>query len=158
MNAVRKVGRPRRKDKTELKGFRLPEYICRKLETYPNQTTTVTIALERHFDIDNKAKQWLYAERDKMQLQLNSINSQIEKTEKEETESEKKELELLEKYNDFTEYLNTVQPGQYNTERDNKRFGIMIENYKHFEEIQNKNNNGSFSIQDYKNLLRRGNA
>ena len=157
MNAVRKVGRPRKEEKTELKGFRLPEYICRKLETYPNQTSIVTEALERYFDIDGRAEKWLYEERDKMQMLLNSLNSQIEKTEKEEIESEKRKLEVEEKFKDFIEYLKNP-PGPYNTKRTNEKFGTIIKNYEHFEEIQNNYDNGSFSIEDFINLLRRDNV
>ena len=92
MNKV-KVGRPPNKYDARLKSFKLPIHICSKLETYNNQTNEVIKALERHFEIDGKSKEWAYNRKEELEKELKSISELISA----ENEKEKEEKERIEK-------------------------------------------------------------
>jgi len=148
-----RVGRPSSHHIKIFKGFRIREDLAKNLETYPNQTTVIEEALEYYFDIDGKSQQWINKRLLEIEREKKSLESLKLKKEKEIKENEIKETKLQQRYDDFVKYL--LDPDTvYNTKRLNERFNTTIRNFKHFEELQQKNKDNNFSIDDFKLILK----
>ncbi len=101
----------------------------------------------------NQSLQWIDKREIELKRELESLQETKRKKVKEQNEKDIQQIQLTEKYNSFVSCLK-FPPEVYNTKRLNEKFGTTIQNHKHFQELQQKNADGNFSIDEFKLILK----
>ena len=148
-----KMGRPPRPYRAYHKHFYLPDYICSLLDREDNQNLIVTKAVELYYKNIEASDQYLLKRKDELLRELESIDNTIQLKQNKDLQLKKFQSE----YNDFIKFLESdgkLNNQTYNSIRTNEHYKTNIKDRGHFLKLQKKHSEGSFSIDDYKELIK----
>jgi len=139
--------------------FKLPVYLCKKLDTIPNQTQFVIGSLERSLELNNNTLERLFKRKKQLEIELSETDGEIAERQKEElTKVKLKETELerflKDRYNRLCETIDSSEfPDYYITNKD--KYKEIKEKYliDLDQETIDKIKQNSFSFEEYQNHI-----
>lgn len=157
MSDLRKVGRPLSDTKKEAMTFRIIDYLSCKLRTYSNQSEIVNKSLELYFSIEDRSDALIVKEIEEHQRIIASLEASRKHNKEQEIAKSQFEEDLRERYEEFTRYASHYSEG-YNTNNVNRKYGIDLKDFKHFERIRKMISDGSWSIEEFKKINAKSNG
>jgi len=140
------------------KHFFLPIYLCKKLDTVPNQTQFIIKCLERGLEINNTTLERLVKKKKELEENLTELTDEIEKIQKEKltkAELRKKEQErfLKDRYERLcNKIISSSFPAYYITNAAAHKEIIEKYNIVVDQKIIDKIKQDCFSFEEYKKL------
>lgn len=109
-------------------------------------------AIGKHLDVLDKSDEWILTQIHAQQKSIDGLKTLLNDRNKERKVQQIYESKLKNEYESFCDYLSNCPQGSYNTKRINKKYGVNLKDYAHFERLQKMNDKGGFNIEEFKKI------
>ena len=113
-------------------------------------------SIGKHLDVIDKSDEWIYSQINSKQRDIEGLKTLLTNRAKDRNKQKLLDERVKIEFDNFCIYLkehieeNLENP--YNTDRVNDQFGVNLIDHNHFKKVQRKYLNGSFCLNDFKNL------